>query len=104
MALECNFFADATPVVTACQLATSGFCTPSRTLTWEQIALLALDALIRTGTAGAPVVTDIDSAEAEQIIENALCALQNVSIPQLDPEKLKVALLFVSNGIGCVSV
>lgn len=101
MALQCNAFASdlaVNPVDVACTLNNNGACPPSRDLTWEQIAILALTALSNGGLAH---VSEMNSEEAESVVENALCALHNVSVPPIDESRLKAALLYAVNEAVC---
>lgn len=100
MALTCNAFSGGTVTLVdmACILNNNGSCPPSRTLEWEQIAILAITAISRGGLAH---VVEMDSAEAETVVQNALCAIGDVSVPPMDEARLKAALLFAVNEAVC---
>lgn len=100
MALTCDAFTGGTVTLAdaACTLNNNSSCPPSQTLEWWQIAILAINALDRAGLAH---VVEMNSEEAETVVQNALCAIGDVSVPPMDEARLKAALLYAVNEAVC---
>lgn len=101
IALTCNKWADADADLpaTACSIVTLGACTPSRTLTENEILILLAD-LLRQNV-GPESFTGMTSDELEQVVENAKCAIQDVAIPSMDRDKLVAVVLHLANEYFC---
>lgn len=101
MALSCNVWADADANVpaTACSIVNAGVCTPSQTLTCEEVLILLAD-LLRQNV-GPTSFTGMTSLELEQVVVNAKCAIQDVSIAPIDRDKLVAVVLYLANEYFC---
>lgn len=99
MALTCDAFAAGFLRDFACAIQSSGACTPSRTLTCDEVMLLMAFVLHNIG--GLSPVADITSEDLETVVKNALCAFQSVAIPPIDRDKLVAFALYMANETYC---
>lgn len=94
MALSANAWIGSSLAATACAAVNNGACTPARTLSCPETLLLILDALEREGGVDISTAT---SDDLSNVTKNALCALQSISYPPIDADKLKALVLWAVN-------